>query len=165
MPKPFDISMLERVIESLFETYPELKEDEDLRIDTLHGCTNFVEIIDSLLLRLQDADALANSCDNVMREIKKRRERFDRRSDFSRDLIHRLMEIAEIRKLELATGTVSVTNKAPSVVIVDEALLPSDFIRIKSEPNKTAIKEAILAGTEVAGATMSNGGTTLTIRR
>ena len=165
MPKPFDVTLLEQVINSLFDSYPELKDDEELRLDTLHGCTNFVEIIDSLLLRTQDAEALAGACDNMIKEIKKRKDRFDTRSNFNRDLIKRLMEIADIRKLELATGTVSVTNKSPSVVIVDEALLPSEFLRIKSEPNKTAIKDALLAGTEVAGASMSNGGTTLTIRR
>lgn len=165
MPKPFDVTLLEQVINSLFDSYPELKDDEELRLDTLHGCTNFVEIIDSLLLRTQDAEALAGACDNMIKEIKNRKDRFDTRSNFNRDLIKRLMEIADIRKLELATGTVSVTNKSPSVVIVDEALLPSEFLRIKSEPNKTAIKDALLGGNTVTGASMSNGGTTLTIRR
>jgi len=165
MPKPFDVSMLEQVIESLFVSYPELKDDEELRLDTLHGCTNFVEIIDSLLLKTQDAEALSSACDNVVKEIRKRKERFDIRSDFNRELIKKLMEIADIRKLELATATVSVTNKPSSVVIVDEALLPPEFLRIKSEPNKTAIKEAILGGNTVTGASMSNGGTTLMIKR
>ena len=165
MPRPFDVTLLEQVINSLFDSYPELKDDEELRLDTLHGCTNFVEIIDSLLLRTQDAEALAGACDNMIKEIKKRKDRFDTRSNFNRDLIKRLMEIADIRKLELATGTVSVTNTSPSVVIVDEALLPSEFLRIKSEPNKTAIKDALLGGNTVTGASMSNGGTTLTIRR
>ncbi len=45
-------------------------------------------------------------------------------------------------------------SKSESVKIVDQSLLPAEFIRtsILREPNKTAIKEAIKAGNPVAGA-------------
>jgi len=45
-------------------------------------------------------------------------------------------------------------SKSESVKIVDQSLLPAEFVRTKTvnEPNKTAIKEAIKAGNVVAGA-------------
>lgn len=165
MARPVDVAMLQQIISSLFESYPELKDDEDLRLDMLHGTTNFVETVDAILRQVQDVEALAGAADTAIKDIKKRKDRFDRRSEFGRELIKQLMEAADIRKIELATGTVSVINKSPSVVIVDEASLPSDFLRVKMEPNKTAIKEALNSGVTVAGAAMSNGGTSLMIRR
>jgi len=73
------------------------------------------------------------------------------------------MEIAEIRKVELPVATLSIGNKAASVIITDETLLPDNLVRIKREPNKTEIKKALEAG-PVAGAMLSNGGTTLMVR-
>lgn len=54
-------------------------------------------------------------------------------------------------QIKTAFVTIS-TRKSKSVSITDESLLEADFWRIKAEPNKTAIKEAIEAGQEVAGA-------------
>ena len=44
------------------------------------------------------------------------------------------------------------TRKSKSVSITDESLLKAEYLRIKTEPNKTAIKEALESGQEVAGA-------------
>jgi len=54
-------------------------------------------------------------------------------------------------QIKTAFVTIS-TRKSKSVSITDESLLEAEFLRIKCEPNKTAIKEAIEAGQEVAGA-------------
>ena len=54
-------------------------------------------------------------------------------------------------QIKTAFVTIS-TRKSKSVSITDESLLEADFWRIKAEPNKTAIKEALESGQEVAGA-------------
>lgn len=54
-------------------------------------------------------------------------------------------------QIKTAFVTIS-TRKSKSVSITDESLLEADFWRIKAEPNKTAIKEALESGQEVQGA-------------
>lgn len=64
-------------------------------------------------------------------------------------------------------GDFSVTRKrsSPKVVIVDDARLSKQYVRLKIEPNKEAIKKALSQGDEVPGATLDNGGVTIQIRR
>ena len=54
-------------------------------------------------------------------------------------------------QIKTAFVTIS-TRKSKSVSITDESLLKAEYLRIKTEPNKTAIKEALESGQEVAGA-------------
>jgi phage host-nuclease inhibitor protein Gam len=160
----FNVMVLEQTINNLLESYPELKDDEDLRKDMLEGSTKFNEVIESMLLKIQDSAALSKVAELKLRGIQERKSRFDKRVEFGRELIKKLMEIADVKKMEFATGTVSVTNKPPSVVILDESIIPDDFMKIKKEPNKTLIRE-MLEKMDVAGCTMSNGGTSLMIRQ
>jgi len=163
MTKKYDVDMLKRTIELLLERYPELKEDEDLKADMLEGSTDFRETMERLLRKTQDSIYLAKACQDAERDIHDRRKRFEKRIEFGRELMKRLMEAADIRKLEFPTATLSLMNTAPQVVITNEDELPEEFFRIKKEPNKTAIKEA-LEKTDVRGATLSNGGTSIVIR-
>jgi hypothetical protein len=107
---------------------------------------------------------LSNAASTALLEIKERRDRFDRRVEFNREVIRQLMEMADIRKLELALGTISVSNKPKSVVIINEEKIPENYFRIKREPNKTELKAALEAGETIEGVTLSNGGTTIQIR-
>ena len=58
-------------------------------------------------------------------------------------------------KVETAKVRVSF-RKSVSVNIEDEGALPADFIveTVSTKPDKTAIKKAIQAGQEIAGATL-----------
>jgi len=163
MTSTYDVDMLRRTIELLLERYPELSADEELRADMLEGTTDFRETMERLLRRTQDAIYLSNACQAAMRDIKDRQDRFDKRVEFGRELMKRLMEVAEIRKMEFPTATISIRVVPPAVVILDESVIPEDFMRIKKEPNKTLLKE-MLEKMDVPGVTMSNGGTAITIR-
>ncbi len=52
----------------------------------------------------------------------------------------------------------------PSVMIIDESKLPDNYMRIKKEPNKVIIKEALAHGDFVPGAALSNGSQTLAVK-
>jgi len=163
MPNQYDIEILRRTIELLLERYPELAADEELRADMLEGSTDFRETMERLLRRTQDAIYLSNACDAAIRDIKDRQIRFDKRVEFGRELMKRLMEVADIKKMEFPTATISIRNVPPSVVVYDEYAIPDDFMRIKKEPNKVLLKE-MLEKMDVPGVTLSNGGTALSIR-
>ena len=62
--------------------------------------------------------------------------------------------------------TVSFRIGPPSLVgSADPAGLPDSLVRIKREANKTAIRQAIEAGDDVPGFSMSNGRPVLTVRQ
>ena len=74
-----------------------------------------------------------------------------------RALMFSALQWADLRKAELPEATLSIRDGVAKVVIVDEAQIPDDFMRIRKEPNKTAIKDALISGMqEVPGAAMSN---------
>jgi seryl-tRNA synthetase len=163
MSDKYDVDMLKRTIELLLERYPELREDEELKEDMLEGATDFKETMDKLLRRTQDSIYLSKACQEAERSINDRRKRFEKRVEFGRELMKRLMEAADVRKMEFATATLSLMNTPPQVVILNEHEIPDDFMRIKKEPNKVLLKE-MLEKMDVRGATLSNGGTSLVIR-
>jgi len=164
MTKPFNISILKQSIELMMETYPELRTDEDLRLDMLEGSTNLLETIEKSLETLQETQALSDALHQQIQALRTRKDRFDNRINFYRELIKKLMEIGDLNKLQLPAATLSLTSKPVSVVIFDETQIPDDFMRIKKEPNKTKIKSELEAGKPVTGAALSNGGKTLTVR-
>ena len=163
MANKYDVDMLKRTIELLLERYPELKEDEELKADMLEGSTDFRETMEKLLRRTQDNIYLSKACQEAERDINDRRKRFDKRVEFGRELMKRLLEAANVRKMEFPTSTISLMNTAPQVVILNEYEIPDDFMRIKKEPNKVLLKE-MLEKMDVPGVTLSNGGTSLVIR-
>jgi hypothetical protein len=159
----FHVAMLETKIRSLLVEYPELNDDEEFKMNVLEGETDFHRILTSLVRKAQFAGSIATGIAEEARRLGDRKRRYERQEDFNRALIKEVMEIAEIRKAELPLATLVISNKSASVIITDETLLPDNLVRIKREPNKTEIKKALEAG-PVAGAELSNGGTTLVIR-
>ena len=59
---------------------------------------------------------------------------------------------------------VSIGKPSKVVGIEDLSLLPQEFLVVKYEPNKTAIKEAINSGKEVTGAMIIDGKPRVTIK-
>ena len=155
---------LEREIQTLLEQFPQLKDDQDLLADMLEGQTDFNEVIAALAKDIKLAKANVAGIKEVAKELKERQSRFEAKEEFCRSLIHKLMDTAGVKKLTLPVATVNITNVSPSVMILDESAIPDDFMRIKKEPNKTAIKAALETGQSIAGAVMSNGSTTVSIR-
>jgi DNA repair exonuclease SbcCD ATPase subunit len=159
-----DMSMLEREITTLLDSIPELSEDESLKQDMLEGSTDLIEFSDELIQEIYIIQGYINSLKDNKDRISKRIESFEKKRNFYRTLIHRLMETAKTRKLVTPNGTISISLKPFAVEIVEEELIPDEFMRIKKEPNKTLIGEKLKSGQQIPGARLSNGGETLTIR-
>ena len=97
-------------------------------------------------------------------ELKVRQDRMDQRVESMRALMFKLMQAAELKKLELAPATLSIRAGQPKVIITDETALPPDCVRIRTEPDKVAIKERMARGEQIPGAEMSNAEPTLAVR-
>jgi hypothetical protein len=95
---------------------------------------------------------LRSQSDMIKSEIKRLQElakRYENSADKLADTL--LQSVIAHGQIKTAFVTIS-SRRSKSVSITDESLLGAEFMRVKSEPNKTLIKEALDAGKEVAGA-------------
>ena len=153
-----------REINALMAEYPQLADDEELFRDTLEGNTRFNEIMDRLLSEMRDYETLSEATAQRIGKIRERQTRLTHRAQFLRALMHRLLTLTGLKSVALAEAKVSVCNSPDKVIITNESDIPDAFMKITKEPNKTAIKNAIKNGTYVPGATLSNGGQTISVR-
>jgi hypothetical protein len=160
----FAAGIVEQQVQALMLEHPDLVNDEDLKADMLLGSTDFYEVIEKIHTNIMHNSALLHGLIDIMDNLNRRREVLRNRVDFQRALIKRLMEVADQKSIDIPAAKISLGKSPAKVVITDEAAIPDEFIRIKRDPNKTAIKEALVGGQDVPGATLSNGGTSLTIR-
>ncbi len=148
------------------ETAAELVEifGEDEAAPYIAEYSNFMEMAAMLLDAEEEAKTQEAALKEQIQARQLRAKRFSDRQARLRVILQQMMITAGQRKLELPQGTVSIMAARPKLII-DEEALSDDWMRIKKEPDKTAIKQAIDSGNEVPGAVMSNGGETITIRR
>ena len=151
-------------ITALLLAWPELEEDEILRADMIEGETQAFAFLSHIVRKIGSNKALLEGTVAYVGELQERIARLDRRDHALRSLIHKIMDAAELRKAELPEATVSIRAGTPKVVIVNEHEIPRDFLRVKTEPDKTRIKAALQAHENVPGAALSNAEPTLAIR-
>jgi hypothetical protein len=160
-----DADALRREIERLLLEYPELVDDEVLRADMLDGSTDIGDILTSLIHTIQDATALEEGTRARLVELKLRGQRFTMRVEFVRALIFKIMETAQLKKLELSEATLLIRANPQQIVgELDAAMLPDELCRIKREPDKAKIRARLLEGGEVPGCMLSNAPPSLMVR-
>ena len=173
---------------SLVDSIRALDPDDALIIDTIEGETDLFETIDAVLARMANDQALVRGCEAVIGDLEARKTRFEQRIKSDRALIEQALMIAEIdTKLERPAGTLSLTKRAPVLVVETEAEIPAQYWKAGAPSlDKKALTEALrerrraidalpedpdaraeaLAALppEIPGATLSNAAPSLTIR-
>ena len=167
--------------------------DEDFIRDTLEGETNLDEILNMLLDQEALDAAMVRAINATASTLADRKKRIEKRIETARTLMATGLEIAGITKFEGTSGTVSVSEKKPSVIVTDESELPSRFWKqpdpvvdktllnaavykrveelqkiamIEDVDQKLAAKELVdLAWPPINGVELGNGGVTVMIRR
>lgn len=160
----YDVTVLEREFADLVAAYPELAEDDELRADTIEGETDAYRVLGKIVAIERDANSMALAIGERAKELAARKERYARRKDAMRALLLRLLKAADLTKVSLPEATVSVSKGRAGVEIVDESLLPDNVVKLKREPDKTAIKAALDAGDDVPGAVLREGQPSVTVR-
>lgn len=153
-----------REINALIIEYPQLKDDEDLLRDTAEGNTRLNEIMETFLSAMRENESLSEAISQRIGKLKERQIRLNYRAQFYRSLMFRLLNLTGIKSVTLPEAKVLVVNSPEKVIVTDESAIPDVFMRITKEPNKTAIRNALKSGTNIPGAALSNGGTTIQVR-
>lgn len=160
----YDVTVLEREFADLVAVYPELAEDEELRADTIEGETDAYRVLGKIVAIERDANSMVLAIGERAKELAARKDRYTRRKDAMRALLLRLLKAANLNKVSLPEATVSIGKGRAGVEIVDEALLPDNVVKLKREPDKTAIKAALDAGEDVPSAVLREGQPSVTVR-
>lgn len=140
--------------------------DPEFIRDTLEGEIDFESIVRSLLASIGEDEAMLSGLKVYIDDLTGRKERIANRIGLKRSLIAAAIEIADRPKIELDVGTISLTKTQPKALVSEEADIPAEFW--KPQPPKLDLKAlgaALKEGREIPGATLSNGGATVTIRR
>ncbi|MCI5836255.1 MAG: siphovirus Gp157 family protein [Veillonellaceae bacterium] len=127
----------------LQDTFAAIEESAAVKVDNI-----------GKLYRQLDADEEA-----VQKEIERlaeRKKHMERTQERLKDIVKAYLELVGQRKVAGALFTATIKRNTPKVIINDEAAIPREFIKVKTTESvdKTAIKKAIAAGAEVAGATV-----------
>jgi hypothetical protein len=161
----FNIDELRHIIEALLRDTPDLADDPVLHINMLEGQTDMFSVLTALVDAAEETKMLARAMTARIEDLKARRTRFGRRLDGLREVMLKVMQSADLKRIELADATLSQRANPPQILgDIDVATLPDDICKIVREPDRTAIREALLAHREVPGVFLSNAPPGLMIK-
>jgi len=152
-------------IRATLEVHHETLDDPDLMMVLAEGETSLLDAIDLVLEADLHDDTLIDALKRQKDTVAVRLHRIQERRESRRTILEQALSLLERKSLERPIGTLALANRAPSLVVEEEAQIPARFFDLRPVLNKSAVKEALDGGEEVAGALLSNGSITLTVRR
>lgn len=140
-------------------------DDEDMRMTAVEGETGLLEAISEAVDRCEELKAHQEAIETRIKDLSERRDRFDGQAQRIKAAIQVAMMQAELRKIELPQATLSVRAVPPKAEITDEAAIPAKFWKPQDPKlDRKAVLDALKAKEQVPGATLSNGGETISLR-
>lgn len=141
-------------------------DDAALVHDMTEGETGLMEAIDAALDEIDGADVVIEGCKAKIAQLKERADAAERRQERVRTLLEQAMLVAGLDTVKRPCATLSVSRRAPKPIYTDESAIPTRFWK-QPDPvlDRAAINAAVKDGEAVPGVSLSNGGTSLTIRR
>jgi hypothetical protein len=150
--------------EHLLAEYRAAIDEETLR-DTLEGISSLPEALAAVVRSYLDDLVTAAALGMRIGDMQDRLSRVEARAEKKRVTITSVMEKADLRKLEQPDFTASLRGVPQGLVVGDESLIPADYWKSQL-PNldRRGLLSALHAGMSVPGASLGNGGTTLSVR-
>lgn len=147
------------VAECLDDNDPDKQEMLDVEGD-------YSQLMEWAIKKRNEALQTSLSCKDLALTYTARQKRYETRADNMKDICGILLDCAREEKYEGAGGTVFKRKNPDSVDIEDEDRIAKKFktIETKVKIDKKAIKAALSAGEEVAGAKLIEGQKTTQIK-
>jgi len=148
----------------------EFAEDDTLLRDMIEGETSLFEMIDLVVDRIGQEQELIDGIQKRQDELSARRERIRYRQAGFKAMIEQAMQILDASKLERPEATLSLSKRAPKLVIYDEAEVSGQFFK-RQDPviDRKSLTDALKAIEDprdaIPGARLESSPQTLTIRR
>jgi hypothetical protein len=151
-------------IDRLLEDFPELQDDDALKLDMIEGETDALEIAARLTRLHVRAKHMVDAVKAEKAALATRQERYAHQAERASQSLQTLLNAIGERKLELGPGTVSLRKSPDSVVVRDVDELPQGYFKVTRQADKAAIKAAIKGGDTIPGAELVTGGETIAVR-
>ena len=104
--------------------------------------------IENICLYIKDLTAEAKALADEAKALSERKERSAKKAESLKNYLQAMLDGQKWKSSKAAVSY----RKTQSVVVDDINALKPEFLRVKTEPDKTAIKEVLKAGFDVAGA-------------
>lgn len=148
---------------------PTIADDARLMIDCLDSeAGDALDIIRAMVRACRESEAkVAGAKADAEAYADPLRERSSRLAARAKRIRTALLSVCEALnqpKWEDACFTLSVGKAPPALVVTDERLIPSKYVRTRREIDMPAALAALKDGKDVPGACLSNGAPRLTIR-
>mgnify|MGYP003387156505 CR=1 FL=1 len=141
-------------------------DDPQLILDTIEGETNLAEACVAVLEECNEDEILIAGLDAHIKQMQTRKGRMEKSVETRRNIILMAMEKADLGTIKSPLGTLSVRPTPKTAVITDEALIPAKFWRPQDPKlDKGELASRLRSGEIIPGATLSNGGVTLSVRK
>lgn len=136
--------------------------DEQTLADTLEGLSGELEVkAQNVVMFTRNLEATAAAIKDAESQMAARRKAMENRAAGLRRYVLESMQHAGVQKIECPLFKVSVRENPAAVDIYEPGLIPAQYMKQPEPPppapDKTAIKAAITAGTEVPGAKLTKG--------
>jgi hypothetical protein len=132
----------------------------------IEGETNLFEAIAAVMVEIDEAEMMRDGIGLRVVDLEARCERLTERVKFLKLAIQRAMEECELPTVKLADVTISLKRVPPALQITDETKIGAEFF--KPQPprlDRKALGDALKVGAVVLGATLDNGGASISFRR
>ena len=139
--------------------------DEQTLADTVEGLTDLHEILTAVIRAALADQAIATGLEGRIAEMQSRLDRFQDRAAKRRKIAKEVMVELDLKKIVAPDFTVSIRPGMPSLLVLDEAAVPSIYWQ-KSEPrlNRQKLATELKDGAEITGVTLSNPEPVLSVR-
>ena len=142
----------------LAQNYAQLMEmaeemESDALVDTLEALQDAIEDkAENIAKLIKNLEADAKIIKEEEKRLAERRQSIEKKIDRLKQYLQEQLEVAGLQRVKRPTITVAIQNNPPSVKVVDEKLIPSEFmIPQPAQIDKKAILERLKNGETVPG--------------
>lgn len=139
----------------------------ELIADTIEGIEGeFTDKVSAILALCKNESAYADSLKEEASSLNERASAITNKVERLRQYIADCMIQAEMKRVRAGVHEVTLRAASKIVEITDPMAIPVDLVEYETvvKPNKLEIKRRILAGEDIAGATVKDGKTSLIIK-
>lgn len=116
-----------------------------------------VDKVHGLCCVIRNTEGEAMAIDAEIKRLTAKKKALQNKVDNLTSYLEYNLKASDSSEVKTSIFTVKFAKTPASVKILDESALPTDMLRVKTEPDKTAIKAAIKEGREVPGACLEAG--------
>lgn len=157
------LQQYEKVREQVLAEFPDI---DDLTLnDTVEGLTTLPEALAAVVRSYLDDLTMTAALGLRISEMRGRQERIEHRAERKRALLTYIMERTDIRRIDQPDFSASLRSTPPQLIVHDEALIPEAFWNPQPPKlDRRRLSTALAVNTPVPGASLGNGGVTISVR-